>query len=332
MATAIVALEHGGQAERAERWCRRLISLAEQRGAVTWRAMLQSVGARIALRRGDSEQAVEQARTALGSLDNAGWGIAVSQPLTVLLLANTARGAYDEAAEALDHSVPQAMFKTAGGLQYMWARGRYHMATGRFLAAVSDFEQCRTLSVEWGMDSYILASWQGDLKRANAQLSYSTIISMPQRGSGEERVATDGSSTGHATGPGLRIPGQRGCSSSQPIPADTPQTAAPAAWGATQLLTPPSTETVAETSSALSDAEQRVAQLAVKGRTNRQIASILFITVSTVEQHLTRVYRKLGVKGRSDLPPELDTLALEHEKPRSFAHEAYCAEISTRLA
>jgi DNA-binding CsgD family transcriptional regulator len=53
---------------------------------------------------------------------------------------------------------------------------------------------------------------------------------------------------------------------------------------------------------ALSDAERRVATLAAMGYTNREIARKLYITVSTVEQHLTRVYRKLNVHRRSDLP------------------------------
>ncbi|MFD8315778.1 helix-turn-helix domain-containing protein [Kitasatospora purpeofusca] len=52
----------------------------------------------------------------------------------------------------------------------------------------------------------------------------------------------------------------------------------------------------------LSRAELRVAELAARGRTNRQIAHELFLTVSTVEQHLTSSYRKLGVKRRADLP------------------------------
>jgi DNA-binding CsgD family transcriptional regulator len=55
----------------------------------------------------------------------------------------------------------------------------------------------------------------------------------------------------------------------------------------------------------LSDAEQRVATLASCGYTNIQIAHKLFITVSTVEQHLTRVYRKLGVSGRAELPVDI---------------------------
>ena len=55
----------------------------------------------------------------------------------------------------------------------------------------------------------------------------------------------------------------------------------------------------------LSDAEQRVAMLAACGYTNNQIAHKLYITVSTVEQHLTRVYRKLGVTGRAELPIDI---------------------------
>ncbi|MET9190171.1 LuxR C-terminal-related transcriptional regulator [Streptomyces tendae] len=55
----------------------------------------------------------------------------------------------------------------------------------------------------------------------------------------------------------------------------------------------------------LSEAELRVAVLAARGHTNREISGQLFITVSTVEQHLTRIYRKLGVNRRSNLPTQL---------------------------
>ncbi|WP_246561306.1 LuxR family transcriptional regulator [Streptomyces roseirectus] len=51
----------------------------------------------------------------------------------------------------------------------------------------------------------------------------------------------------------------------------------------------------------LSESEQRVAVLAARGRTNREISEELFITVSTVEQHLTRVYRKLDITSRQEL-------------------------------
>lgn len=55
------------------------------------------------------------------------------------------------------------------------------------------------------------------------------------------------------------------------------------------------------TSEQLSEAERRVASLAAGGHTNIEIAKKLYVTVSTVEQHLTRTYRKLDVD-RSELP------------------------------
>lgn len=64
---------------------------------------------------------------------------------------------------------------------------------------------------------------------------------------------------------------------------------------------------------ALSRAERRVAALASDGHSNRAIAAKLFITESTVEQHLTKIYRKLNVKRREDLlanlPPDLSDSA-----------------------
>jgi tetratricopeptide (TPR) repeat protein len=58
--------------------------------------------------------------------------------------------------------------------------------------------------------------------------------------------------------------------------------------------------------SELSDAESRVAALAASGYTNREIADKLYITISTVEQHLTRVYRKINIRQRRELPASLD--------------------------
>ncbi|ACU37203.1 AAA family ATPase [Actinosynnema pretiosum subsp. pretiosum] len=55
----------------------------------------------------------------------------------------------------------------------------------------------------------------------------------------------------------------------------------------------------------LTSSEHRVAALAASGLTNREIAVKLYVTHSTVEQHLTRVFRKLGIKQREQLPPEL---------------------------
>ncbi|QNP68669.1 hypothetical protein IAG44_03770 [Streptomyces roseirectus] len=53
---------------------------------------------------------------------------------------------------------------------------------------------------------------------------------------------------------------------------------------------------------ALTPAEYRTALLAAEGLTNREIADRCYVTRRTVELHLSRVYRKLSVSGRSDLP------------------------------
>jgi DNA-binding CsgD family transcriptional regulator len=51
----------------------------------------------------------------------------------------------------------------------------------------------------------------------------------------------------------------------------------------------------------LTPAERRVAELAAQGRQNKEIAATLFLGVSTVEMHLSRTYRKLGVRSRTEL-------------------------------
>jgi DNA-binding CsgD family transcriptional regulator len=51
----------------------------------------------------------------------------------------------------------------------------------------------------------------------------------------------------------------------------------------------------------LTPSELRVAHLAAAGRTNREIAQELFVTLRTVEGHLSNAFRKLDVSSRSEL-------------------------------
>ena len=48
--------------------------------------------------------------------------------------------------------------------------------------------------------------------------------------------------------------------------------------------------------SELTETELQVAARAAEGRTNKAIAAELYMGVSTVEAHLSHVYRKLGVR------------------------------------
>jgi DNA-binding CsgD family transcriptional regulator len=66
-----------------------------------------------------------------------------------------------------------------------------------------------------------------------------------------------------------------------------------------------------QASHGLTASERRVAELAAAGRTNRQIADELFVTVKAVEWHLGNAYRKLGIQGRGALALAIAGLGTE---------------------
>lgn len=51
----------------------------------------------------------------------------------------------------------------------------------------------------------------------------------------------------------------------------------------------------------LTATERQVAALVAEGLTNREVASRLYVTQKTVEFHLRNVFRKLGVRSRTEL-------------------------------
>ena len=55
----------------------------------------------------------------------------------------------------------------------------------------------------------------------------------------------------------------------------------------------------------LTATEGRVAHLAARGRMNKEIAAELYMSVHTVEAHLSRAYRKLGIRSRTELAQRL---------------------------
>jgi DNA-binding NarL/FixJ family response regulator len=60
------------------------------------------------------------------------------------------------------------------------------------------------------------------------------------------------------------------------------------------------------TQEGLTSSERRVALLVAEGRTNREVATALFLGERTVASHLTHIYAKLGVRSRTELARRLD--------------------------
>jgi DNA-binding CsgD family transcriptional regulator len=58
----------------------------------------------------------------------------------------------------------------------------------------------------------------------------------------------------------------------------------------------------------LTPSEGRVAALVAQGLSNKEVAQALFVTVHTVEVHLSRVYAKLGVRSRTQLAGRLSSV------------------------
>ncbi len=55
----------------------------------------------------------------------------------------------------------------------------------------------------------------------------------------------------------------------------------------------------------LTPQERQIALLVAEGRTNREVATLVFLSPKTIEAHLSRVYRKLGITSRADLAARL---------------------------
>ncbi|MGH2671630.1 MAG: ATP-binding protein [Actinomycetota bacterium] len=61
----------------------------------------------------------------------------------------------------------------------------------------------------------------------------------------------------------------------------------------------------APSATGLTPTEAQIAHLVAEGRTNREVAEALFVSVHTVEANLKRIYRKLGVRSRTELARKL---------------------------
>jgi DNA-binding NarL/FixJ family response regulator len=61
----------------------------------------------------------------------------------------------------------------------------------------------------------------------------------------------------------------------------------------------------------LTPTEQRIAELVAKGRSNKEVAAALFVSVRTVEATLSKIYRKLELESRAELAARLSASETE---------------------
>jgi DNA-binding NarL/FixJ family response regulator len=351
---ALLALTYADRPDRAALWCEPLLKEAETRGAPTWQAKLAAISAETALRRGDLIAAERLAGDAMTYLAPSGWGVAIGSPMSTLVLATTAMGKFDTAAELLKEPVPEAMFQSRFGLMYLHARGHHYLAADQAYAALADFLTCGEHMRAWSLDAPAHVPWRSDaagaylclgqpqqarqlvkdqLSRLGPRRSRTKGISLRLLAATEEcrhrpgllRQAID---VLQASGDRFELAralaelngahcelGESGKARAMVRHALrlAKECEAEPLRRALVLHSPTAEPEVTETTPSadtgvftLSDAERRVAALASIGYTNREIAGKLYITVSTVEQHLTRVYKKLSVRSRADLPAELN--------------------------
>ncbi|MFI9387099.1 AAA family ATPase [Kutzneria sp. NPDC052558] len=342
--SAVFVLMYAGRPDLAAYWCDGLIEEATQRASATGQGLLTALRAEIAFRMGDLEEAVALGRRALTVLPAPNWGVMIALPLSVLLLATTALGRHEEAAELVGQAVPAAISDSTLGLSYVRARGLHYLATGQVLAAVADFTHCGDVARQLRIDIPELVPWRGDLAEAHLVLGNRKFALELAR----EQLELATSS--HSRARSLRV--LAACSDLRERPAllneaidalqehgdrferaramtelsqaydelgdfSRARTVARSADHEVndQLAVTRSTQVVRDGDAdpghdtpLLSDAELRVARLAARGHTNREISNRLNITPSTVEQHLTRIYRKLKVNSRVDLPDRLSAV------------------------
>jgi DNA-binding NarL/FixJ family response regulator len=67
---------------------------------------------------------------------------------------------------------------------------------------------------------------------------------------------------------------------------------------------------------ALSETEAQIAELAASGRTNAEIAAALVVSPKTVKWNLSKIYRKLGVRSRTELAASLTQAGQAASRPR----------------
>lgn len=308
---ALRAQIHSGSPQQARGWCDRFLADDQNRDTTPWRAQLTAVRAETALAVGDHAAAVADAEQALSQLPPHQWGVRVGGPLATLLLAHTLAGTPADATALLRRRVPASLYETRYGLCYLYARGHHHLASGEHLPALADFLRCGRVLDNWGLDHGWRIPWRLSAAATHMAMGdYSKSVEYivqaldrprpPARETGGDESRFDlreeiFERLREAIGAPELPTVVAGLRNGEPLQnrehTDVPRY---------KIY-----DRNAICLQQLSPSERRVAVLAAKGISNQMIARELSVTVSTVEQHLTRTYRKLQLTDRRELRSRL---------------------------
>ena len=268
--------------------------------APVWTARLTALHAEASVRLGEYRQGAVDALAALRLLPAPAWGVRLGAPVSSLLLA-LAAGA--DAGSTAVPAPPVGTLETRYGLHYLYARAQFNLFKGHLDAAVADFLSCGRLMASWGVDHEHVLPWR--LAAAGAMLGLDAKeeavnllderLDRLEAGPGHGRKAVR-EQIFHRLYDAVRE--RRLIEEVRLIRRGDQRDRRRAGEAASRYRIQDRYSLYLDK---LSLAERQVALRAAQGESNRVIARTLSVSISTVEQHLTKVYRKLGIQGRPAL-------------------------------
>jgi DNA-binding CsgD family transcriptional regulator len=254
--------------DEAERRLTVALDAAVRRGQLSPAALVRGYLARVSWLRGDLPRAWEHVELGCRGLPAPNVALPALQATQIELLVEDGR--LDEAAAVAQHAMPPGHAE----LDHIWqlwllgARARLYAAQDRADDALADAVTCGRLYQQWGGAALLDVPWRLTAAEAHRRLGD------PDRAAA---LVAEHLELARSFGVARHVAAALAASGNRP--------AHPHPTGV-RAFTP---------------AERHVAQLAADGLTNRQIAERLFLSEKTVEAHLSRAYRKLGVRSRTQL-------------------------------
>jgi DNA-binding CsgD family transcriptional regulator/energy-coupling factor transporter ATP-binding protein EcfA2 len=317
-------------------WLGRALGAAQQRGDVVEQAMIRSEQSLVHLLTG---QVAEAARAASDALGLGAWNWRSAGTLTAVLSGVVAlqlgdQGLIDQVLASMEEEHANPCLATVTGL----LRGHAAVVRGEHAAAALTLTDCGAHLDRLGWRNPVLFPWRSALAVVRHELgATSHALALAE----EERLIAEEWGAASGVGRTLRVLGRivggdRGRELTgnavevlrtsahrlellRALRQQAEFTGNHDAWrsclelaeeiGAQRIAhrarTALGVTAPATTGGKLTRSERKVALLAVSGRSNQDIAELLEVTSRAVEKHLTNTYRKLGVRGRSELAEAL---------------------------